>query len=1036
MKFLNTILILFLVSSFSIFAQTDKKTILPEGYLVNPIQTAYGILATNENESSLYLINSGIEELISAPGCGRYIQLNKEGNKIGFKLINPENGLQSPAIYNLAERKVERIIDEVENAGQVSFAQDGKIAFTVDKQLFIKDGTALHKYNLGVYSNRTPISPDGNRIIFKDEDDQLWIFDLISGSKLKITDSINGYGNASWSPDGKFIVYTTTGTNILSYDVNKRVNYSIAEGENPAWSPDGKSIVFHRKEIDFNQVKILNSDIYVSNADGSTINQVTNTPDEIELDPKFSSDAKNIIYQNYSGREIKKLNVESTLQKSAIKSNIIFKSTEPIIPKFYDIKKNDNQTAQLDSITNWVHIHQVWDTRDNGQWHSQGEGYVCCGATTAMEVLASYGILKPWPFTTYGHNSNFGKYISEPYNYNGVTYNNFNGWPSGAHGFLWNGSGSPYSNTINYLRNHGITNTKRIENVYWSNVTDEINQGFPIIICTTSLTAAHIVLVIGKYGSAHTVVANDPYGDKNAGSYGQINNGEKALYDWSDANTGRYKITPVAWAITARYTPNATPEVLSFSPSSLTDSVKIYSSVVINFTTQMNKPTVENAFSIIPNVTGTFTWSDYDLTLTFKPDVPLSIGTIYTVKIDTSAKNIWNKSLNGEFVFEFVTKSRDRLRAVQIYPNFNQQEISPSVQFNITFDATVNLNALANNVFCYKSNGDKISLANVKVKAMNGKTYVSFDSKTPLEYNTDYKLFLYGKIVDTDGYLMKDTIQVNFKTEVQQQVAGTILDNLESIGLWNNPSFSGSTTGVDTLVSKFSISTSRKFNNLNSGKITYSFTQNAGGVCRVYDAAKPVIGSAADNTFGIWIYGDLSFNLLEYWFYDNANQNKTVFVDTLNWTGWKFKKVLVSQIEGNGDKQFHSVVIKQNENGKKTGEIYLDDVQLISATPVVDNNDFHSPSDYTLYQNYPNPFNPSTTIRYTLPFESQVKLIVYNAIGEAIRELVNTIQQAGWYKVEFSGSDLSSGIYFYTIKANSIEGNRNFNESKKLLFLK
>ena len=95
------------------------------------------------------------------------------------------------------------------------------------------------------------------------------------------------------------------------------------------------------------------------------------------------------------------------------------------------------------------------------------------------------------------------------------------------------------------------------------------------------------------------------------------------------------------------------------------------------------------------------------------------------------------------------------------------------------------------------------------------------------------------------------------------------------------------------------------------------------------------------------------------------------------------------------------------------------------------------PTDFKLDQNYPNPFNPSTTISYSLPFESVVKIIVYNALGQTVREVINDQQQtAGKKFIPFTGSGLSSGIYFYSITAKSIDGTREFHDVKKMVVLK
>ena len=88
------------------------------------------------------------------------------------------------------------------------------------------------------------------------------------------------------------------------------------------------------------------------------------------------------------------------------------------------------------------------------------------------------------------------------------------------------------------------------------------------------------------------------------------------------------------------------------------------------------------------------------------------------------------------------------------------------------------------------------------------------------------------------------------------------------------------------------------------------------------------------------------------------------------------------------------------------------------------------PSGYNLNQNYPNPFNPVTTIRYGLPSDSDVSLIIYNLLGEEVSRLVDYHQSAGIYTVRWNASNVSSGIYFYRLQAV------NFAQTRKLLLLK
>ncbi len=92
--------------------------------------------------------------------------------------------------------------------------------------------------------------------------------------------------------------------------------------------------------------------------------------------------------------------------------------------------------------------------------------------------------------------------------------------------------------------------------------------------------------------------------------------------------------------------------------------------------------------------------------------------------------------------------------------------------------------------------------------------------------------------------------------------------------------------------------------------------------------------------------------------------------------------------------------------------------------------DFTGVVGFALEQNYPNPFNPSTTIRYSLPSAGEIELSVFDVFGSEIEILVNQWQPAGSYIINFAASQLSSGIYFYSLNAGSLS------QTKKLILLK
>jgi hypothetical protein len=99
-------------------------------------------------------------------------------------------------------------------------------------------------------------------------------------------------------------------------------------------------------------------------------------------------------------------------------------------------------------------------------------------------------------------------------------------------------------------------------------------------------------------------------------------------------------------------------------------------------------------------------------------------------------------------------------------------------------------------------------------------------------------------------------------------------------------------------------------------------------------------------------------------------------------------------------------------------------------SPLVNVKNENVPAAFNLSQNYPNPFNPSTVISYRLPVTSFVTLKVYDILGREVATLVNEEKPSGEYEVEFDGSALPSGIYFYQLKAGE------YSETRKMILLK
>jgi hypothetical protein len=105
-------------------------------------------------------------------------------------------------------------------------------------------------------------------------------------------------------------------------------------------------------------------------------------------------------------------------------------------------------------------------------------------------------------------------------------------------------------------------------------------------------------------------------------------------------------------------------------------------------------------------------------------------------------------------------------------------------------------------------------------------------------------------------------------------------------------------------------------------------------------------------------------------------------------------------------------------------------VEVLDHVMTSNEDELGLPKEFSLGQNYPNPFNPSTNIEFALPEQSVVSLKVYNLLGREISTLVSGRMNAGNHKIEFNASGLSTGLYFYRIKAGS------FMQTKKMMLIK
>jgi PKD repeat protein/Tol biopolymer transport system component len=546
--FLSFIVFLFFTQAFSQEHFTDALKTESEGYFVHPVFTSKGIVVSDNFASKLYLIkNNEIQELISSPGCGRYFSISPDKTKICFKLIKPD-GMQVPAIYDLSTMKITELSVPVDLCGQVNISNNGKIAYTIGNELTVIQNNVAKNFHLGYYSNIAPISPDGNHIIFNNNNDQLFVIDLTTEVIHQITDNVQGYAFPQWSPDGSKIAYSSLPGTIMVFDITTQQTFSIGSGENIVWSPDSKHIYYD--VISSDNFAFKGSDIYKSTFDGSAITQLTNYTETNEMFPCIGPNNK-IVFSTYNKREV--ILASLNTGKTAIQYQTrLAKATSPFVFNQTEVNNfSQKKTKSIIMVPGDVpYVNQVYDTPD---WHY---GYGSCAPTTAAMALAYYNRLPHWDITCSSpssHTSSYGSYVADKYRLNEIYYSTVDqtgggedAW--GGYGYMW-GNGSPYSYMATYIQNHNVTSVESDATTF-AQVTAEIDQGYPFPICNLLSSAGHLTLAVGYVVGQHTLIFNDPYGDKNTGTWPNYT-GKNSYYDWPGYNNGYQNLNTMAWTVTS-----------------------------------------------------------------------------------------------------------------------------------------------------------------------------------------------------------------------------------------------------------------------------------------------------------------------------------------------------------------------------------------------------------------------------------------------------------------------------------------------------
>ena len=350
--------------------------------------------------------------------------------------------------------------------------------------------------------------------------------------------------------------------------------------------------------------------------------------------------------------------------------------------------------------------------------------------------------------------------------------------------------------------------------------------------------------------------------------------------------------------------------------------------------------------------------------------------------------------------------------------------------------------------------GIQINLNYQHSKTSDGRSILCIQPTNLFQKKKSYTLTLSSTITDTLGNTMIEDWNSSFSTSEFAYQEIKMIDNFTVPGDWQQPSYSGSTTGILESGTHFEYtnqiylpSTSPK----KSAKLSYLWDENASAFL-IREYLKGGTPQA--------IYFDTSYVLQSYVYGDGSNSKFRFCIDefqgsawgdhevsnwvNVDWYGWKLVEwqlndpnsvgVWIGDEILNGSYfRIDSYQLTKTAESSISGAIYFDDLRAVKKSTNISSIDLTNksfPNNFKLWQNYPNPFNPNTSIQFGIRSSQFVTLKVYDVIGNEIATLVNEEKPEGVYEVTWNADNLPSGVYFYQLKAGS------FVEMRKMILLK
>ena len=367
--------------------------------------------------------------------------------------------------------------------------------------------------------------------------------------------------------------------------------------------------------------------------------------------------------------------------------------------------------------------------------------------------------------------------------------------------------------------------------------------------------------------------------------------------------------------------------VLDYAPKvEAGERVSAATSVIFHFNFEVNRESFENAFSISPEVNGTFSYENQERTALFTPDAPLDTSTVYTVTLGKSVEHIGGLPMKEDFTFSFLTARKNRLSVVNMYPRDGMKNVYENTQVRIHFDGRLVEENLSNIIWLEDLQGNILNRTGVEVNAFSGHVGSYAFTPTGLVPDNSYVLKLNADLTDADGLQLWGNMEISFEVKsVDEPEASVVFDFEQSALSWS----------VDTENSR----------NINEGAgnriLRYSSDKLFGGYSYrlLYDFNAPEAQitvrppesffSVRDSQhIGMYIYGNLSDNQL-FMLFEKEDVEYEILLTDIDFAGWQFKTCTLDFPEKNEQYDFSGFKLVSGQTPfSATGMIVFDNLLI------------------------------------------------------------------------------------------------------------